>query len=285
VKLTITDMGFGYSSASVLNDICLELAQAEILGIVGPNGAGKSTLVKCINNILRPQRGSVMLDGQAISQMNQMEIARQIGYVPQSAGHIFPTTVFDTVLMGRRPHASWRSSPQDVNKVVEILELLEISDLAMRNVNELSGGEQQRVMLARALVQEANLLLLDEPTSNLDIKHQLEVLDTITRLVDERNLSVIMVIHDLNLASRYTDRVMMLKQGRIFAVGDPVSVFTPENIFHVYGVEALVKHESGIPYVMPISSKKTCADAHVNEFDVQELGKIDVPVVLSPTNR
>jgi iron complex transport system ATP-binding protein len=277
VKLTINDMGFGYSSASVLNNIGLELAQAEVLGIVGPNGAGKSTLVKCINNILRPQRGSVVLDGHAISQMSQMEIAQQIGYVPQSAGHIFPTTVFDTVLMGRRPHASWRSSPQDVDKVVEILELLEITDLAMRNINELSGGEQQRVMLARALVQEAALLLLDEPTSNLDIKHQLEVMDTIAQLVNERSLSVIMVVHDLNLASRYTDRVVMLKKGRIFAVGDPVSVFTPENIYHVYGVEALVKYEDGFPYVMPISSKKTCATAYTNESDLPKIGQIDVP--------
>jgi iron complex transport system ATP-binding protein len=126
----------------------------------------------------------------------------------------------------------------------------------MRNFNELSGGEQQKVLLARALVQEVDILLLDEPTSNLDIKHQLEVMDTLTELVRTCELSVIMVIHDLNLASKYADRVVMLNEGRIFAVGDPVSTFTPENILRVYGVEALVKNEDGMPYIVPIRSKK-----------------------------
>jgi iron complex transport system ATP-binding protein len=256
VKLDIKDVVFAYSSTSTLDNICLELCSSEVLGIIGPNGAGKSTLIRCINNILKPQKGCIRLDGREIRKMSRIEIARRIGYVPQSAAQTFPTTVFDTILMGRRPHASWHSSEQDVDKVVEILELLEITDLAMRNFNELSGGEQQRVLLARALVQEVDVLLLDEPTSNLDIKHQLEVMDTITHLVHEQELSVIMVIHDLNLASKYADRVVMLNEGRIFASGDPVSAFTPENILRVYGVEVLVKNEDGAPYIVPKRSKK-----------------------------
>jgi iron complex transport system ATP-binding protein len=264
VRLDIKDVVFAYSSTSTLDNICLELGSSEVLGIVGPNGAGKSTLIRCINNILKPQRGCIRLDGREIRKMSRIEIARRIGYVPQSAVQTFPTTVFDTILMGRRPHASWHSSEQDVDKVVEILELLEITDLAMRNFNELSGGEQQRVLLARALVQEVDVLLLDEPTSNLDIKHQLEVMDTITHLVQEQEISVIMVIHDLNLASKYADRVVMLNGGRIFAAGDPASAFTPENILRVYGVEVLVKNENGIPYIVPKRSKKDVYLEHGN---------------------
>ena len=252
MKLKIKDVVFAYSSVPVLDSICLELAPAEVLGIVGPNGAGKSTLIRCIDNILRPQRGSIFLDGREIRKMSRMEIARRIGYVPQSSAHTFPTTVFDAVLMGRRPHTSWRSSEQDVDKVVEILELLEIADFALRDFSELSGGEQQKVLLARALAQEADVLLLDEPTANLDIRHQLEVMDIIKNLVREWGVSAVMAIHDLNLASRYADRVVMLNGGKILAAGDPVSVFTPENIAHVYGVEALVKNEGGIPYVVPL---------------------------------
>ena len=250
MKLKLKDVMFAYSSTPVLDNICLELAPSEILGIVGPNGSGKSTLIRCIDNILKPQRGSILLEGQEVRRLSQMEIARRMGYVPQSSPHIFPTTVFDTVLMGRRPHASWRSSEKDVDIVVEVLELLGIEDFALKDFGELSGGEQQRVLLARALAQEADVLLLDEPTSNLDIRHQLEAMGILRNLVRERGLSVIMAIHDLNLAARYADRVIMLNGGEIFDAGDPVSVFTAENIAHVYGVEAAVKNDDGSPYII-----------------------------------
>ena len=252
MKLKINDVVFAYSSAPVLDNICLELAPSEVLGIVGPNGSGKSTLIRCIDNILKPQRGTILLDGQEVRRLSRMEIARRMGYVPQSSPHIFPTTVFDTVLMGRRPHANWRSSEQDVDKVVEVLELLGIEDFALKDFGELSGGEQQRVLLARALAQEADVLLLDEPTSNLDIRHQLEVMSIIRNLVRERGLSAIMAIHDLNLAARYADRVIMLNGGEIFDAGDPVSVFTVANIAHVYGVKAVVRDDGGSPYIVPL---------------------------------
>ena len=252
MKLKVKNVEFSYASTPILENVCMELAPSEILGIVGPNGAGKSTLLRCIDRILKPQRGSILLDGQEIKEMSRMEIARRMGYVPQTSQRVFPATVFDTVLMGRRPHLGWRSNEQDVEKVLEILKLLEIVEFALRDFNEISGGQQQKVLIARALAQEADVLLLDEPTSNLDIKHQLEAMDIIKKLVKEKGISAIMAIHDLNLGSRYSDEIVMLNGGSIFDAGNPSSVLTPENIKQVYGVEAVVRNESGRPYIVPI---------------------------------
>ena len=257
MKLKVKNVEFSYASTPILENVCMELAPSEILGIVGPNGAGKSTLLRCIDRILKPQRGSILLDGQEIKEMSRMEIARRMGYVPQTSQRVFPATVFDTVLMGRRPHLGWRSNEQDVEKVLEILKLLEIVEFALRDFNEISGGQQQKVLIARALAQEADVLLLDEPTSNLDIKHQLEAMDIIKKLVKEKGISAIMAIHDLNLGSRYSDEIVMLNGGSIFDAGNPSSVLTPENIKQVYGVEAVVRNESGRPYIVPIRPIKS----------------------------
>ena len=255
MKLKVNNVEFSYNSTPVLENISMELDRSEILGVVGPNGAGKSTLIRCINRILKPQRGSILLEGQEIKHMGMMEIAKKLGYVPQTASHTFPATVFDTVLMGRRPHIGWRSSEKDTKNVVEVLKLMEIKDLAMRDFNELSGGQQQKVLIARALAQEASTLLLDEPTSNLDIQHQLEVMEIVKDLVTKKGISAIMAVHDLNLASRYTDRVIMMKGGRIFDAGSPYDVLTPENIMSVYNVETEVINRNGRkPYIVPIRS-------------------------------
>ncbi|HOI68411.1 MAG TPA: ABC transporter ATP-binding protein [Methanothrix sp.] len=247
------DVEFGYASTPILQGVHLELAKSEVLSIVGPNGAGKSTLIRCINRILNPQKGRIVLDGSDITNLTRMELARQLGYIPQSDHQSFPATVFDVVLMGRRPHISWRSCQNDKEKVLDVLEMLNIEHLAMRDINEISGGQQQKVLIARALAQEPDVLLLDEPTSNLDIRHQLEVMDVIRTLVTEKNISAIMAIHDLNLGSRYSDRMVMLNRGVIAAAGNPYSVLTQENIKQVYGVEAVVKDEDGFPYVVPKS--------------------------------
>ncbi|RLG32889.1 ABC transporter ATP-binding protein [Methanosarcinales archaeon] len=252
MKLKIKDVGFGYSNMPVLRNVNIELAESEILGVVGPNGAGKSTLLRCIDRILIPQKGCIMLDGRDIREISRMELARKIGYVPQDGSQIFPATVFDTVLMGRRPHLGWRSSERDTEKVLETLKILNIEDLAMRDINELSGGQQQKVFIARALTQEPELLLLDEPTSNLDIRHQLEVMEIVKRVVRERGISAIMAIHDLNLASRYADRIIMMNGGRVYAEGEPSSVLNEENIRHVYGVEAKLSNHDGRPYIVPV---------------------------------
>jgi len=252
VKLKVKDVEFSYASVPVLKDVCIELAASEMLGVVGPNGAGKSTLIRCIDRILQPRKGSILLDGRDINEMRLMELAKKMGYIPQSTSQVFPATVFDTVLMGRRPHIGWRSSEKDTEIALEMMKMLNIEKFAMRDINELSGGQQQKVFIARALTQEPDVLLLDEPTSNLDIKHQLEVMDIIKNIVREKGLSAIMAIHDLNLASRYADRIIMLNGGTIVDAGSPSAILTSENIKHVYGVEAIVRNEAGKPYIVPI---------------------------------
>jgi len=257
MKLKMKNVEFNYGSVPVLTRVCFELAQSEMLGIVGPNGAGKSTLIRCINRILNPQKGYILLDEKKITEMHRMELAKKMGYIPQSTSQTFPATVFDTVLLGRRPHIGWRSSEEDNEKVLDVLELMDIEDLAMRDINELSGGQEQRVYIARALAQEPEVLLLDEPTSNLDIQHQLEVMEIIKDLVMNKGISAIMAVHDLNLASRYTDRVIIMKEGKIFDAGNPSDVLTPENIRSVYNVEAKVIIQNGeVPYIVPVRSVK-----------------------------
>jgi len=256
VKLKIKNVAFNYASVHVLKNICIELAESEMLGVVGPNGAGKSTLIRCIDRILKPQHGTILLDGQNINDMRQMELARKIGYIPQTTAQAFPATVFDTVLMGRRPHLGWRSCEKDTEKVLDMLQMLNIEEFAMRDINELSGGQRQKVFIARALTQEPDVLLLDEPTSNLDIRHQLEVMDIIMNIVRDKGITAITAIHDLNLASRYANRMVMLSNGKIFSAGDPVSTLTAENIEHVYGVEVKVSNHDGHPYIVPIRPVK-----------------------------
>lgn len=259
IKLQTTDIVFGYDGTSgppVLDNVCIKLAPSKILSIVGPNGSGKSTLLRCIDRILKPQRGSILLDRKEIMKMGRAEIAKKIGYVQQSASRGFPTSVFDTVLMGRRPHLNWRSGEEDEEKIWEVLRLLEIEDLALKYFGELSGGQQQKVLIARVLAQEAEVILLDEPTSNLDIRRQFEVMDIIRSLVKRKLLSAIIAIHDLNLASRYSDRIIMMKRGKIVSAGDPSSVLTAENIASVYGVETVVRKQSGTPYIIPVGPIK-----------------------------
>ncbi len=254
MNITIQGVTFSYHSTPTLHNINIELHDSEVLGLIGPNGSGKTTLLKCINKILEPKQGNIILNGQAIKKMNRLEVAKHIGYVPQStADNPEGLPVYEIVLMGRRPHISWQSSEKDSEKVWDALKTLNIEKLAMRNFFELSGGEQQRVLIARVLAQEAKVLLLDEPTSNLDIKHQLEVMDLAHKLASEKKLCVAVAIHDLNLASRFCDKIVMMKDGRIFAVGDAGSVLTGANICSVYGVEVTINYCNHVPYVIPIA--------------------------------
>lgn len=257
IKLQINGLTFSYNSVPILNDVCMQVAPAKLLSIVGPNGTGKSTLLKCVDRVLKPQRGSILLDRKEIMKMDRMEIAKQVGYVQQNVKRSFPTTVFDTVIMGRRPHQGSHTNHEDQEIVWEMLELLDIDQFALKYFNELSGGQQQRVLIARALAQEASVLLLDEPTSNLDIKRQLEVMDILQDLVKRKGITAIVAIHDLNLASRYSDRMIMMKDGKIIVAGDPREVLTAENIEAIYGVEVAIKIQSDAPYVIPLKPIKT----------------------------
>jgi iron complex transport system ATP-binding protein len=253
VKISIKDLTFSYKSNKILDNLNINVDDSEIVSLVGPNGSGKTTLIKCIDRILKP-KGSILLEGREVQEMKQQEIARQIGYVPQSSATPLATTVFDTVLMGRRPHISWRVSDFDLDKVSDTLERLNLQDLAMRDFGQLSGGQKQKVLIARALVQEPTVLLLDEPTSNLDMKHQLDVMETISSMVKEKGISAVMAIHDLNLAARFSDKLVMLKKGLVYATGSPIDLLSEKNISDVYGVEALVMRALDKPCIVPLRS-------------------------------
>ena len=252
MRINVENLHFSYSENSkVLHGIDLHVEESEIVCIVGPNGSGKSTLIKCMESLLKPKTGRVLLDGRYAGELTRMEIACMLGYVPQSTNQSFSTTVFDTVLMGRRPYSSWHSSEEDIDTVIELLSRMELEDIALHDFNHLSGGQQQRVLIARALAQDPKALLLDEPTSALDIAYQMEVMDIIKALVAEKQISVVMIVHDLNLASRYADRIVMLNKGKIVSEGSPEQVFTKRTLAEVYGIDAIVQKNDGIISVLP----------------------------------
>lgn len=252
MKLKVKGICFRYGSREVLRDVELEARPGEVLSIIGPNGAGKSTLLRCINRILKPYLGTVYLDGKELFNLKAQERARMMGYVPQASGEVFPCTVFETVLMGRRPHLSWGVEKGDLEVVGEVLHRMGLMGFAERYLYELSGGEKQKVLIARALAQEPDVLLLDEPTSNLDVKHQLEVLELVREAAKQQGKCVLMVMHDLNMAVRFSDQLLMLKNGLVFAAGNPQAVLTPENIKAVYEVEAMVMTTGLGPHVITV---------------------------------
>lgn len=234
----------------MLHDISLEFDGPQFVSIIGPNGVGKSTLIHCINKLLEPTSGSVWIDDLNVHDMTMKELSKVIGYVPYSANDTFSMSVVDTVLMGRHPHTGWKTTDHDLDIVFETLKLLKIEDLAMRPFNQLSAGQHQRVMLARGIVQEPKILLLDEPTSNLDIRHQIDVTVLLKELSESKDTLVIMISHDINIAAKYSDKIIMMHEGRIFAVGDPNTVITEENIRMVYGVNSRIIDDFGRPHVI-----------------------------------
>lgn len=269
MRIKIDGMEFGYSSVPVLKDIVLDLEGPQFVTIIGPNGVGKSTLIHCMNKVLKPSKGTVLVNDRDVSDMKLRDIAKIIGYVPYTSSDTFPLSVVDTVLMGRSPHTGWKPKEADLNIVYNVLKLLDIDDLAMRPFNELSAGQHQRVMLARGLAQDPQILLLDEPTSNLDIRHQLEVTRLLRDLSRTQDLLVVMISHDINISAKFSDRMILLKGGTIFATGTPDEVITEDNIREAYGVESEVIRYGGHPHVIlkepvPIekATHKTCAESN-----------------------
>ena len=249
--LDIDGLGFGYGNASkVLDGISLKVSGPQLVSIIGPNGVGKSTLIYCINKILSPTEGTVMIQGREVRDYSVKELAKTMGFVPHATSDVFPMTVMDTVLMGRHPHSGRKITDKDVQEAYSILKTLEIEKFAMRQFDELSAGQHQKVVLARGLAQKPKILLLDEPTSNLDIKHQMDVTRILKELSERDGMTVIMISHDLNIASRYSDFIVMMYDKKIFRIGKPEEVITEENIRHVYKVESKVITDDGRPYVI-----------------------------------
>ncbi|MEW5692144.1 MAG: ABC transporter ATP-binding protein [Candidatus Hydrogenedentota bacterium] len=256
--IKINNITFYYDSFKALDNITFQVDSGQFFTIVGPNGSGKTTLLKCINNTLKPYTGAVYLDKEDISIIGEKAIARKIGVVPQNSSSQFPFTIFDTVLIGRYPHLGTfeSESKKDYEVVRHSLDLCDIRHLETRLITELSGGEFQRMVIARALAQEPSVLLLDEPTLHLDINYQIELMELLVKLCKNNGLIIVMVSHDLNLAARYSDRVIILKSGRIFVCGTAEQVFNEQNIFDVYGVNVeILRDKTGCLNIIPLCVK------------------------------
>lgn len=234
--MCVAGLSFCYGKRKILKDVDITAARGRILGILGPNGAGKTTLLKCILHVVTPSRGRVTVGPEDVCKMSLQGRARRMAYVPQAFPARFPLTVFDMVLAGRKPFLHWRPSRADIHRVTAVLQEMGLAPLAAREFDALSGGQKQKVMLARAFVQEADYLLLDEPTSNLDMKHQVEVLEQIRRSVRQQGIGAVVAIHDLNMALRFSDDIVVLKEGAVFAHGNPRKVLTAATIEAVFGV-------------------------------------------------
>ena len=241
--IEIRNVSFSYNKNEVLKNISFAVKPGECVGILGNNGAGKSTLVTCINKIITPKTGEVYIDGQDILKKGRLETARNISYVAQK-NETSQITVFDSVLLGRKPYIKWTISEDDLAICDKMIEQVGLSAFKLRYINQLSEGELQKAMLARALVQQPKLLLLDEPTSNLDPKNQYKMLTLIKEMARERNISVLIVLHDLTLALRFCDKFLFLRSGMVYQFGDD-SVITEDTLSVVYGINSTIIEING----------------------------------------
>jgi len=257
VLLKIDGIDCSYGSVNVLKDIQFAVKSGEFLGILGPNGSGKTTLLKSISRVLKPTKGTVLIDDLDIYKMKSLDVAKQLAVVPQTTPATFDFTSLEVVLMGRNPHMPRfkMESKEDIDIAKNSMELTRTWEFADRPITELSGGERQRVIIARALTQEPQILLLDEPTTHLDISNQLEIMDLIKHLSKTNKMLVVAVFHDFNLAARYCDSMILLGEGKIVAVGKSDATLTSENVKKVFNVDTIVKKHpiTGYLHVIPIS--------------------------------
>src|SRR4030043_2011583 len=258
-NLRLDNVSLGYNKQIVLHNISLEAKPGEMLGIIGPNGSGKSTLIKGIPRPLQPISGQIFLDGTNIVDMTRHDLAQLVAVVPQNPTLPELFTALEVVLMGRTPHLGLLryEGEKDVATVQKAMEATQTLDFAERRVGELSGGERQRLTIARALAQEPKLILMDEPTANLDINYQIETLDLARQLCREQDLIVVVTLHDLKLASQYCDRLVMLSDGRIYCHGTPEAVINAQTIKEVYGAEVYVYPHpiNDLPATLIVSDK------------------------------
>ncbi|MCL2296641.1 MAG: ABC transporter ATP-binding protein [Methanomassiliicoccaceae archaeon] len=251
MDVVIEDVDFSFDEGKVLHKISIVIDEPGLVCIIGPNGVGKSTLIRCINKLLKPTSGKVVLGGKDIEELKYKDLSKFMGYVPVASNDFFPMTVMETVLMGRHPYQKWSYSEEDLKVVYDTMEVMSIQHLAIRNFGELSAGQHQRAMIARGLAQRPDILILDEPTSNLDVRHQLVVIERLRDLAIENKFTIIMVSHDLNIASKYADKVIiMATPGIVYKVGTAEEVLTAETIRYVYGVDCQIIDIMGRPHVV-----------------------------------
>jgi len=246
----VNDIKFSYRSRKVLDGVTFSIHENDVVAVLGPNGAGKTTLMKCLDRILVPDAGSVLLEGSDLNEMNKSAVAKSVGYVAQR-GETSRMTVFDSVLLGRKPHFEWDFTVKDLRLVGRVLHLMGLDDLALKYVDEISGGEYQLVQVARVLVQQPKVILMDEPTSNLDLSNQHMIMHVIRSVVKSNHMAAVLAIHDLNLAVRHADKFVLMKGGIVFAAGGH-EVINQENMRAVYNIEAYVEQVRGIPVVIPV---------------------------------
>lgn len=248
--LEIEGLCAGYGRRGVLRDVNLQVAHGQLVGLIGANGAGKSTLLRCVLGLHRAGAGRIELQGRPLSGMSRRELARWLAYVPQAgSGSSLGLSVFDMVMLGRAAHRGLHPLAHDRAVVLDVIERLDLQAMTLRPFAELSGGQRQRVLLARALVQQPRLLVLDEPTSNLDLRHQLGVLRMVRQVAQAQGTAALVALHDLALAARCCDRLVLLSEGRVLAQGAWQAVLTRAHLAAAYGVHARIGSDNGAPYV------------------------------------
>ncbi|MDR5657582.1 ABC transporter ATP-binding protein [Halodesulfurarchaeum sp. HSR-GB] len=256
MTLEIEDLAVAYDGSPVLDGVSLSVGPDSIHALLGPNGVGKTTLLRAATGLLEPDHGQVLIEGTPIKELSSPERAGKIAYVPQSESPTFATSVFQAVLLGRTPHTSWRPSREDRDRVGAVLSQLGLADYATRPTDTLSQGQRRKVAIARLLVQEPAMMVLDEPTASLDLRHRLDVLEIIENQTRDRSVGTLLAMHDIELAARFADTVTILADGQVFDSGTPESVLTAEAIESVYGVSATVDRHDGRLHVDAQGSRR-----------------------------
>ena len=249
MMLSVRNLRFSYGSREVLHGLSFDADENSIVSILGPNGVGKTTLLRCICRLHAPASGTVEVDGRSLESMKMRELAHHIAYVPQRS-RTSRATVFDSILIGRRPYIDWTVSDNDKRMVWDVIDRLGLRDLALKYVDQISGGEFQKVQIARAVVQTPKVLILDEPTNNLDISNQYRTMELIHDMARSEGLCTVMTMHDINLAAQFSDRLLFVRDGSVAAYGGP-EIITEELVREVYGVDTDILDHNGLPVVVP----------------------------------
>ncbi|MGL4739228.1 MAG: ABC transporter ATP-binding protein [Sarcina sp.] len=247
--LELKNISFSYGKKQILKNVEFSANKGEFVSIIGPNGSGKTTLLKCINKINNPSEGEIIIDGEDVLKIRLEKIAKKVAYVPQMLNESYEVNVTDIIMLGRKPYITWSVRDEDMDIVTNIMNEMDILHLADKNFSELSGGQKQKVLIARALVQETPVYILDEPISFLDIKNQLEVLGKAKRFAKDGGKTVVVVLHDLNMAMAYSDKILLMKSGEKISYGTPKEVLTKENIKNVYGIDVEIYNNNIIPKI------------------------------------